>query len=160
MIRKLNRPDGFDHVEAWVFDLDNTLYPADCNLFAEIDQRMGAFISERFNMSIEAAQRLRKTYYYQYGTTLAGLMRLHDVCPHSFLDYVHDIDLSVVAPSPELREALTSLPTEIHFHQWLAQTEAITGRPGRRLLREISTFTRRTYPQPTVTMRASSGRTA
>ena len=110
MIRKLNRPDGFDHVEAWIFDLDNTLYPADCNLFAEIDQRMGAFIAGRFNMTIEAAQRLRKTYYYQYGTTLAGLMRLHDVCPNSFLDYVHDIDLSVVAPSPELREALTFLP--------------------------------------------------
>ena len=58
MIRRLNRAGSFDHVEAWIFDLDNTLYPADCNLFAEIDARMGAFISERFNMSIEAAQRL------------------------------------------------------------------------------------------------------
>src|SRR4026208_1345094 len=99
---------GFDATRVWIFDLDNTLYPADCNLFAEIDARMGAFIAERFNMTIEAAQRLRKTYYYQYGTTLAGLMRLHDVCPDSFLDYVHDIDLSVVVPSPQLREALVT----------------------------------------------------
>ena len=64
-----------------MFDLDNTLYPADCNLFAEIDTRMGDFIAERFGVSLEEAQRMRKTYYYQYGTTLAGLMRLHDVSP-------------------------------------------------------------------------------
>jgi putative hydrolase of the HAD superfamily len=132
MIRKLNRPDGFDHVEAWIFDLDNTLYPADCNLFAEIDQRMGAFIAERFNMKIDAAQRLRKTYYYQYGTTLAGLMRLHDVCPDSFLDYVHDIDLSVVESSPELREALNSLPGRkfIFTNGSRKHAEAITGKLG------------------------------
>ena len=54
MIRTLNRPDGFDHVSAWIFDLDNTLYPADCNLFAEIDQRMGAFIAERYAPLIDA----------------------------------------------------------------------------------------------------------
>jgi len=101
---------GFEHVEAWVFDLDNTLYPADCNLFAEIDTRMGEFIAERFGVSAEEAQRMRKTYYYEYGTTLAGLMRLHDVCPEAFLDYVHNIDLSVIAPAPELRNALDALP--------------------------------------------------
>jgi putative hydrolase of the HAD superfamily len=101
---------GFEHVEAWVFDLDNTLYPADCNLFAEIDTRMGAFISERFGVSPEEAHRMRKHYYYTYGATLAGLMQLHDVPPDLFLDYVHDIDLSVVAPAPELRLALDALP--------------------------------------------------
>ena len=100
----------FSHVEAWVFDLDNTLYPADCNLFAEIDTRMGDFIAERFGVSQEEAQRMRKTYYYEYGTTLAGLMRLHNVPPNAFLDYVHDIDLSVIAPAPDLRDALDALP--------------------------------------------------
>jgi putative hydrolase of the HAD superfamily len=100
----------FCHVEAWVFDLDNTLYPADCNLFAEIDTRMGDFIAERFGVSQEEAQRMRKTYYYEYGTTLAGLMRLHNVPPNAFLDYVHDIDLSVIAPAPDLRDALDALP--------------------------------------------------
>jgi putative hydrolase of the HAD superfamily len=100
----------FSHVEAWVFDLDNTLYPADCNLFAEIDTRMGEFIAERFGVSQEEAQRMRKTYYYEYGTTLAGLMRLHNVPPNAFLDYVHDIDLSVIEPAPDLRDALDALP--------------------------------------------------
>ncbi len=101
---------GFDHVEAWIFDLDNTLYPADCNLFAEIDTRMGTFIADRFGISLDAAQRMRKAYYYEYGTTLAGLMQRHQICPDSFLDYVHDIDLSVVAPAPELVRAIADLP--------------------------------------------------
>ncbi len=110
MIEKPQSNGGFDHVEVWVFDLDNTLYPADCNLFAEIDRRMGTFIAERFGLPFAAAQALRKRYYYEYGTTLAGLMRLHEVCPHSFLDYVHDIDLSMVQPAPELAQALDALP--------------------------------------------------
>jgi putative hydrolase of the HAD superfamily len=101
---------GFDHVEAWVFDLDNTLYPADCNLFAQIDRRMGEFIANAFGIPLAEAQSLREAYYYEHGTTLAGLVRLHDVPPDDFLDYVHDIDLSAVTDCPELAAALTALP--------------------------------------------------
>jgi putative hydrolase of the HAD superfamily len=101
---------GFDHVEAWVFDLDNTLYPADCNLFAQIDRRMGEFIANAFGIPLAEAQSLREAYYYEHGTTLAGLVRLHDVPPDDFLDYVHDIDLGAVAPCPELAAALAALP--------------------------------------------------
>lgn len=101
---------GFNHVETWVFDLDNTLYPAACDLFSQIDRRMGAFIAEALDMSVEDAHDLRHRYYVEHGTTLAGLIRLHDVCPDSFLDYVHDIDLGVVAPAPELGAAIDALP--------------------------------------------------
>jgi putative hydrolase of the HAD superfamily len=101
---------GFEHVEAWVFDLDNTLYPADCNLFAQIDRRMGEFIMQSLGLPLEEAQALRESYYYQHGTTLAGLVRLHGISPDAFLDYVHDIDLTAVLPSPELAEALAGLP--------------------------------------------------
>jgi putative hydrolase of the HAD superfamily len=101
---------GFDHVETWVFDLDNTLYPAECNLFAQIDRRMGEFIQNSFNIPLEEAQRLRESYYYEHGTTLAGLVLLHGTSPDDFLDYVHDIDLSGVLPSPELAMALDALP--------------------------------------------------
>jgi putative hydrolase of the HAD superfamily len=103
-------PASFNHVEAWVFDLDNTLYPADCNLFAQIDRRMGEFIAETLNLPLEQAQALRESYYYEHGTTLAGLVRLHGTSPDAFLDYVHDIDLSAVAPAPDLAAALGSLP--------------------------------------------------
>jgi putative hydrolase of the HAD superfamily len=101
---------GFDHVEAWVFDLDNTLYPADCNLFAQIDRRMGEFIANAFGIPLAEAQALREAYYYEHGTTLAGLVRLHDVPPDDFLDYVHDIDLGALTPCPALAAALGALP--------------------------------------------------
>lgn len=101
---------GFDHVETWVFDLDNTLYPAECDLFAQIDHRMGTFIAERLALSLDEAHALRKRYYFEHGTTLAGLIRQHGVRPHDFLDYVHDIDLDVLAPSPELGAAIDALP--------------------------------------------------
>ncbi|XSG81629.1 MAG: pyrimidine 5'-nucleotidase [Methyloligella sp. ZOD6] len=101
---------GFEQTEAWVFDLDNTLYPADCNLFSQIDTRMGAFIAEHLGVGHDEAHRLRKHYYYTYGTTLAGLMRLHNVHPDDFLEYVHDIDLAVVEAAPDLAAAIDLLP--------------------------------------------------
>jgi putative hydrolase of the HAD superfamily len=101
---------GFDTTRVWVFDLDNTLYPANCNLFAEVDQRMGEFIARFLGVPFEYARHLQKTYYRQFGTTLCGLMRVHGLDPKSFLDYVHDIDLSVVPEHPGLAEAIASLP--------------------------------------------------
>jgi putative hydrolase of the HAD superfamily len=101
---------GFSHVEDWVFDLDNTLYSGHCDLFPQIDRRMGEFIAKSFDLPIEEAQTLRKTYYFEHGTTLAGLVRMHGLDPHEFLDYVHDIDLSAVTPAPELAAAIAALP--------------------------------------------------
>jgi len=101
---------GFGHVETWVFDLDNTLYPVECDLFSQIERRMGAFIAENFDLSLEDAHALRQRYYFEHGTTLAGLIRLHGVSPHAFLDYVHDIDLAPVQPAPELAAAIDALP--------------------------------------------------
>ena len=91
----LNRP-GFDSTRVWVFDLDNTLYPADCNLFAQVDHRMGEFIQNYLGVSYDYARHLQKSYYRQFGTTLAGLMQIHKLEPSAFLDYVHDIDLTMV----------------------------------------------------------------
>ena len=100
----------FAHVDTWVFDLDNTLYPSECNLFAQVDQRMGAFIAKHLGMPEPYARHIQKEYYRQFGTTLAGLMRIHKMDPHAFLDYVHDIDLSVLPAAPELRSSIEGLP--------------------------------------------------
>ena len=123
---------GFSHVEAWVFDLDNTLYPADCNLFAQIDQRMGEFIMQSLGLPLDQAQSLRETYYYEHGTTLAGLVRRHGVSPDDFLDYVHDIDLGAVRPSPALAAALQALPGRkfIFTNGSRKHAEAVTERLG------------------------------
>jgi putative hydrolase of the HAD superfamily len=108
----LTSPDlgPFRRVETWIFDLDNTLYPAECNLFAQVDQRMGSFISDLLGVSYDEAKRIQKDYYYRYGTTLAGLMREHKLPPERFLDFVHDIDLAPVCALPELGAALEALP--------------------------------------------------
>jgi len=94
----------------WIFDLDNTLYPAECNLFAQVDQRMGEFISRFLGVPYAHARHLQKSYYRQFGTTLAGLMQIHKMDPKPFLDYVHDIDLSVLPHSPGLAAAIDALP--------------------------------------------------
>lgn len=97
-------------IQNWIFDLDNTLYPAECNLFAQIDERMGSFIADLLDVDRVEARKVQKDYYYRYGTTLNGLMREHKLDPHIYLDYVHDIDHSVLPHMPELHTALTSLP--------------------------------------------------
>ena len=98
------------HVDCWIFDLDNSLYPASANLFALIDIRMGEFIQQLVGCDAEEARRIQKGYFHEHGTTLAGLMRAHDVDPHEFLDFVHDIDLARISADPELVAALDRLP--------------------------------------------------
>jgi putative hydrolase of the HAD superfamily len=100
----------FRGTDTWIFDLDNTLYPAECNLFAQVDQKMAEFISRLLGVPFEYARHLQKTYYRQFGTTLAGLMIVHKLEPKAFLDYVHDIDLTPVPESPLLSEAIGRLP--------------------------------------------------
>jgi len=101
---------GFDHIGTWVFDLDNTLYPASCNLFAQVDRRMSEYIARMLGVPQAHARHLQKAYYRQFGTTLAGLMRVHKLPPGPFLEYVHDIDVSVVPRSPKLEAAIAALP--------------------------------------------------
>jgi putative hydrolase of the HAD superfamily len=101
---------AFRKVDTWIFDLDNTLYPAESNLFHQVDRRMGEFIANYLEVVPDEARRIQKHYYRTFGTTLAGLMKQHGVRPTDFLDYVHDIDLSPIQPAPDLAEAAKSLP--------------------------------------------------
>ncbi|PWG16053.1 pyrimidine 5'-nucleotidase [Salibaculum griseiflavum] len=100
----------FSHVRAWVFDLDNTLYPPSTGLFAQIEPRMTAYVARAVGVDLDEANRLRDLYWRQYGTTLAGLMAEHDVDPSPYLDEVHEIDFSVLDPAPELARAIAALP--------------------------------------------------
>ena len=104
------QPLDLSHIDTWVFDLDNTLYPATANLFPQIDVRMKAFISDLLDIDIDEAFRIQKTYYREHGTTLRGLMIHHDVDADAFLDYVHDIDHTVLAPDPHLGAVIDDLP--------------------------------------------------
>ena len=101
---------AFAHVDHWVFDLDNTLYPARCNLFAQVDVRITDFIAEALGLDRETARIKQKDYYRRHGTSLRGMMIDHDMDPAAFLAYVHDIDVTPVPPSPLLADALRALP--------------------------------------------------
>ena len=98
------------NVETWIFDLDNTLYPAESNLFAQIDARMTTFIAKALDLPSPQARKLQKDYYAEYGTTLNGLMHEHAIAPEDFLSYVHDIDLSVIDRCEILVSGLERLP--------------------------------------------------
>lgn len=93
-----------------MFDLDNTLYPAECDLFAQVDRRMGEYVATFLGVPYVYARHLQKSYYRQFGTTLSGLMKVHRMDPKPFLDYVHDIDLAPVQPAPALAAAIDRLP--------------------------------------------------
>lgn len=97
-------------VDVWIFDLDNTLYPAESDLFAQVDRRMGEFICALVGCDRVAARRIQKQYYRDYGTTLRGLMSEHGVDPEEFLDYVHRIDVSGLGRDQRLGEAIHALP--------------------------------------------------
>lgn len=96
--------------ESWIFDLDNTLYHPRHRLFDQIDVRMGQFIGARLGLGADAARVLQKRYFREHGTTLTGLMRLHNVPPEEFLEFVHDISLDGLPPDPALAQALAALP--------------------------------------------------
>jgi putative hydrolase of the HAD superfamily len=98
------------HIDTWIFDLDNTLYHPRVNLFAEIDRRMSRFIADMFSLSVVEAKKMQKQFFLDHGTTLRGLMDVHGVEPQGFLDYVHDIDMSILTPDVPLATALDALP--------------------------------------------------
>ena len=102
--------NAFSPVTDWVFDLDNTLYPAQTNLFAQIDDRIVDYVIRLTGMSREDAQRIQKDYYRRYGTTLRGLMMEYAIEPDDFLEFVHDIDHEALRPDLRLGEAIGRLP--------------------------------------------------
>lgn len=101
---------GFTHVTTWVFDLDNTLYPPHMRLFDQIEVKMTDWVMRALQVDRARADHLRAYYWQTYGTTLAGLMREHDVDPGPYLNEVHDIDFSVLVPDPDLARSIANLP--------------------------------------------------
>lgn len=102
--------DAFTHVDHWVFDLDNTLYPPQARLFDQIERLMADYVKRELKVDEDTAQNLRAKYWREYGTTLAGLMAVHDIDPLPYLDEVHQIDLSHLEQAPDLRAAIIALP--------------------------------------------------
>ena len=98
------------HIDVWVFDLDNTLYPAECEYMALIEGRMTDFVMRQTGFDWDAARALQTSYFHEHGTTLAGLMANHGIDPQAFLDEVHEVSMDRLLPDPDLRAAVARLP--------------------------------------------------
>jgi putative hydrolase of the HAD superfamily len=100
----------FSHIDTWVFDLDNTLYPHHVNLWHQVDARIGEFVSAYLKIPADEARRIQKDYYRRYGTTMRGMMTEHGVSADDYLAYVHQIDHSPLEPNPAMGAAIAKLP--------------------------------------------------
>ncbi len=121
-----------DAVETWVFDLDNTLYPAASSLFDQVDRRMGEFVARHLGVPAEVARTEQKRLFRAHGTTLRGLMVEHGVDPVDFMDYVHAIDLTRLDPDPRLDRSLARLPGRkvVYTNGSVAHAARVTARLG------------------------------
>ena len=99
-------------IKTWIFDLDNTLYPPEENIFSQIDQKMTSFIADNLKISIEEAFNIQKQNFIDHGTTLAGFMNSgnNKIDPDKFLEFVHDINLNSLKEDSDLRKILLLLP--------------------------------------------------
>jgi putative hydrolase of the HAD superfamily len=130
--RSRRNPRPLAEIETWIFDLDNTLYPASCRLFDQIHANMTRFIAERLDLSREAALDVQKRYFREHGTTMRGLMTVDGVDPREFMDFVHRIDLACVPANPALVDALARLPGRklVHTNGSVKHAENLLGHLG------------------------------
>ena len=119
-------------VDTWIFDLDNTLYPASSNLFARVSKRMTYFIQKEFQLEEGPARDLQRKMFRKYGTTMRGLMTEYDMDAEEFLHFVHDIDVSDMNKDLELAELLSKLPGRrlIYTNGSVPHAKRITGQLG------------------------------
>ena len=96
-------------IKYWIFDLDNTLYSGKTKVFEQVDKKMSKFISDKLNVTLVEARKIQKNYFYQYNTTLNGMIKNHKIDASEFLDFVHDIDIDFLKKDLKLAEELEKL---------------------------------------------------
>ena len=99
----------FNSIKYWIFDLDNTLYSGKTKVFEQVDKRMSKYISNKLNISIEEAKIIQKNYFYEYNTTLNGMIKNHKIDPDEFLDFVHDINIDFLQKDLALGKEIEKL---------------------------------------------------
>ena len=100
---------SFHSIKFWLFDLDNTLYSGNTKVFDQVDKKMSKYISEKLNISIDQAKEIQKSYFYEYNTTLNGMIKNHKIDANEFLEYVHDINIDFLQKDISLGEELKKL---------------------------------------------------
>ena len=96
-------------IKFWIFDLDNTLYSGKTRVFEQVNKKISKFISEKLNVSIEEAKKIQKNYFYEYNTTLNGMIKNHKIDANEFLEFVHNVNIDFLKEDPKLKEELKQL---------------------------------------------------
>ena len=99
----------FKSIKYWIFDLDNTLYSGKTKVFEQVDKKMSKYISNKLNVSVDEAKKIQKNYFYEYNTTLNGMIKNHKIDPDEFLEFVHDIDIDFLQKDPDLAKEIEKL---------------------------------------------------
>jgi putative hydrolase of the HAD superfamily len=156
-------------MDVLIFDLDNTLYPAEKQLFSLIDVRINRYMTEVVGIPAPEVDALRRDYWRLYGVTLQGLIRHHGVDPEDYLFFVHDVDVaSLLAPAPALREVLASLPQRkaVFTNGSLCHADRVLSALGIEDMFEkvydirIAAYQPKPYPEPYHAVLAELGTTA
>ena len=100
---------AFNSIKYWIFDLDNTLYSGQTEVFAQVDKKMSKYISDKLNIDLTKAKKIQKDYFYKYSTTLNGMIKNHKINPEEFLEFVHDVDISFLQKDHKLAEEIKKL---------------------------------------------------
>ena len=96
-------------IKFWIFDLDNTLYAGKTRVFEQVNKRISKYISAKLNVSIEDAKKIQKNYFYEYNTTLNGMIKNHKIDANEFLEFVHNVNIDFLKEDPKLKEELKQL---------------------------------------------------
>jgi len=99
----------FKSIKYWLFDLDNTLYSGKTKVFEQVDKKMSQYISNKLNVSVDEAKKVQKNYFYEYNTTLNGMIKNHKIDANEFLEFVHDIDIDFLQKDLELGSQIQKL---------------------------------------------------
>jgi putative hydrolase of the HAD superfamily len=98
------------HIDTWLFDLDNTLYPLESGLGVDISERITTYVERLTGLPRDEARALQKRYLDQHGLTLKGLMLNHDVDPDHYHAMFADVSLEALARDHQLIAAIARLP--------------------------------------------------
>jgi len=96
-------------IKYWIFDLDNTLYSGKTKVFEQVDKRMSKYISKKLNINVTEAKKIQKNYFYEYNTTLNGMIKNHGIDPDEFLEFVHDINIDFLKKDKKLAKEIEKL---------------------------------------------------
>ena len=102
-------------INDWIFDLDNTIYPARTNLFLRVAVRITEFVAKHYRVPHDEARVIQKDLFHRFGTTMRGMMIEEAICPDTYLNFVHDIDLSDMPVDQELDRMIGALPGKKHI---------------------------------------------